>query len=43
MEAPTISIEEVEFYEENGYLAVEQVLTSDEVHELRRVTDKFVK
>ena len=38
-----ISIEEVEFYEENGYLAVEQVLTSDEVHELRCVTDEFVK
>ncbi|MBI4552495.1 MAG: phytanoyl-CoA dioxygenase family protein [Candidatus Latescibacteria bacterium] len=31
------------FYKKNGYLAVENVLTMDEVEELRRVTDEFVE
>jgi len=34
---------QIEAYETNGYLAVENVLTEDEVAELRRVTDEFVE
>ncbi|MEZ4618972.1 MAG: phytanoyl-CoA dioxygenase family protein [Caldilineaceae bacterium] len=34
---------QIDFYQENGYLGVENVLTSAEVAELRRVTDDFVE
>ena len=33
---------QIDFYNEFGYLGVEGVLSSDEVAELRRVTDGFV-
>lgn len=33
---------QVDFYHENGYLGVENVLSAHEVSELRRVTDEFV-
>lgn len=33
---------QIDFYHAEGYLAVENVLTRDEVEELRRVTDEFV-
>ena len=35
--------EQIEFYQTNGYLAVEQVFTAAEVDNLRRVTDEFVE
>jgi ectoine hydroxylase-related dioxygenase (phytanoyl-CoA dioxygenase family) len=35
--------EEIEAYRERGYMAVENVLTTEEVEELRRVTDEFVE
>lgn len=34
---------QVDFYHENGYLGVENVLSASEVEELRRVTDEFVE
>ncbi|MBM3264824.1 MAG: phytanoyl-CoA dioxygenase family protein, partial [candidate division Zixibacteria bacterium] len=34
---------QIEFYHEQGYLAVPDVLTGDEVDALRRVTDEFVE
>ncbi len=34
--------EQIDFYHLKGYLAVENVLSSDEVGELQRVTDEFV-
>lgn len=37
-----ISERDVAFYEANGYLVVENVLSVDDVTELRRVTDAFV-
>ena len=37
-----ISDQDVTFYRANGYLVVRAVLSSDEVAELRRVTDEFV-
>ena len=33
---------QIEAYAENGYLAVEGVLTAEEVEELRQITDEFV-
>ena len=33
---------QVDFYHENGYLGVENVLSADEIADLRRVTDEFV-
>nr|HMN31171.1 phytanoyl-CoA dioxygenase family protein [Caldilineaceae bacterium] len=33
---------QIDFYQEFGYLGVEGVLSSEEVGELRRVTDEFV-
>jgi len=33
---------QIDFYHENGYLGVEKVLSSDEVADLRRVTEEFV-
>ena len=38
-----ISSKDVEYYRENGYLGVDGVLTTDEVAELRRVTDELVE
>ena len=38
-----ISSAQIKFYQDNGYLAVEQVLAKPEVEELRQVTDKFVE
>ena len=38
-----ISEQDVAFYNENGYLVVRDVLSPDEVAELRRVTDEFVE
>ncbi len=35
--------EQINFYHTNGYLGVENVLTEEEVSELRRVTDEFVE
>lgn len=35
--------EQLDFYNENGYIGVEAVLTDDEVNALRRVTDEFVE
>ncbi len=38
-----ISEQDAAFYHENGYLVVPNVLSGDEVQELRRVTDDFVE
>ncbi len=38
-----LSPEQIAFYQENGYLTVENVLSADELAELRRVTDEFVE
>jgi len=38
-----ISKQDVAFYRDNGYLVVPNVLSSDEVEALRRVTDDFVE
>lgn len=38
-----ISEQDVSFYNDNGYLVVQNVLSEDEVNELRRVTEKFVE
>jgi phytanoyl-CoA hydroxylase len=38
-----ISEADVAYYEENGYLVVQDVLSRSEVEELRRVTDEFVE
>lgn len=35
--------EQFDFYNENGYIGVEAVLTDEEVNALRRVTDEFVE
>ena len=35
--------EQIDFYHENGYLGVENVLSADEVEALQRVTDEFVE
>lgn len=35
--------EQIDFYHENGYLSVEDVLSAEEVADLRRVTDEFVE
>ncbi|MFW6174622.1 MAG: phytanoyl-CoA dioxygenase family protein [Chloroflexota bacterium] len=35
--------EQVDFYKENGYIAVEDVLTEQEIADLRRVTEEFVE
>jgi phytanoyl-CoA hydroxylase len=35
--------EQIAFYHKNGYLGVENVLTAQELAELRRVTDEFVE
>ena len=35
--------EQIDFYHRNGYIGVEDVLTADEVADLRRVTDEFVE
>lgn len=37
-----LSADKIAFYHENGYLAVENVLSQDEITELRQVTDDFV-
>ena len=33
--------EQIDFYHENGYLGVENVLSTEEVADLRRTTDEF--
>ena len=38
-----LSNEQIEFYNENGYAAVEGVFSSDEIAALREVTDEFVE
>ena len=38
-----ISQQQIDFYHENGYLGVENVLSAEEVQDLRRVTDEFVE
>jgi phytanoyl-CoA hydroxylase len=38
-----LSSQEIESYKENGYLGVENVLSQNELEELRRVTDEFVE
>ena len=35
--------EQITFYRQNGYVAVEDVLSEDEVDDLRRVTDEFIE
>ena len=35
--------DQIDFYNQKGYIGVEGVLTPDEVEELRRVTDEFVE
>lgn len=35
--------EQIDFYTINGYLGVENVLSTEEIQELRRVTDEFVE
>lgn len=35
--------EEIEFYDQNGYLGVEDVFSGEEVEEMRRVTDDFIE
>ena len=35
--------EQIDFYNENGYLGVENVLSEEEVADLRRTTDEFVE
>ena len=35
--------EQITFYRQNGYVAVEDVLSRDEVDDLRRVTDEFIE
>ena len=35
--------EEIQFYREKGYLGVDNVLSSEDVKELRRVTDEFIE
>ena len=35
--------EQVQYYHENGYIGIENVLTSAEIQELRRVTNDFVE
>ncbi|MCL4833700.1 MAG: phytanoyl-CoA dioxygenase family protein [Caldilineaceae bacterium] len=37
-----LSQEQIAYYHETGYLAVENVLSADEVADLRRVSDEFV-
>ncbi len=38
-----LNAEQISFYHENGYLVLEDVLSVDELAELRRVTDEFVE
>ena len=38
-----LSSQQIDFYHENGYLTVENVLSADELAELQRVTDDFVE
>ena len=38
-----LNCEQIEFYHENGYLGVENVVSLEEVEELRRVTDGFIE
>lgn len=38
-----LTAEQISFYHENGYLVLEDVLSADELAELRRVTDEFVE
>ena len=38
-----LTTQQIQFYRDAGYLAVENVFTADEVAELRRVTDEFVE
>ena len=38
-----LTSEQIAFYHENGYIVVEDVLSDDEVADLRRVTDDFVE
>lgn len=38
-----LSQEQISFYQENGYLVVEDVLSADELAALQRVTDEFVE
>ncbi len=38
-----LSQDRIDFYHENGYLSVENVLSSEEVSALQRVTDEFVE
>ena len=35
--------EEIQFYREKGYLGVDNVLSNEDVEELRRVTDEFIE
>ena len=35
--------EQIEQYDRNGYIGVENVLSPEEVEELRKVTDDFVE
>ena len=35
--------EQIDFYNENGYLGVENVLSAEEVADLQRTTDEFVE
>ena len=34
---------QVDFYHENGYIGVENVLSEQDIIDLRRVTDEFVE
>ena len=41
--SPMLSSEQIDTYHREGYLGVNEVLSADEVEELRRVTDQFVE
>ena len=38
-----LTTEQIDFYRDNGYLAVPDVLSADEVAELRQTTDQLVE
>ena len=43
MQTTALTQERIDFYHENGYIGVENVLSTDEIAALRRVTDEFVE
>src|SRR5271163_2316914 len=43
LECIMLSEKQIEFYHQQGYLGVENVFSSAEIAELRRITDEFVE